>query len=421
MATETLLALGLYLLLGRWLVGLTSSLRDPAFAALNIGAVYYFFYWNNEQRFPVKFQLVLNLIFVAYLFALYVQYLAMRRWSDQPGWQPWIAFFIPILFLIVIRYAPVKELAALVSPSLGRLIERRPDFTLNAVMVGFSYIAFRSSYLVLEVRNGVVPKPGLWQYFGFAIFLPTLSVGPISPYRMHHQGFVPSNKPEIPVGRAALRVLVGAVKNRFFGPLLNQLTYTGLLLDEHPHHLIDLPIAAVAYYLYLYCNFSGFCDIAIGSAGLMGIPVAENFANPLVARNLGDYWNRWHITLSHYMRDVVFSPLSKFLVRTFGPKNANHAIALTILVVFLLVGIWHGVGWNYAAFGVAHAAGLIAHHYYTIYLKKWLGRERFAAYNRNRAIHAVSVALTFSYVSACLFLFANDGESMARIFSMLRL
>ena len=117
-----------------------------------------------------------------------------------------------------------------------------------------------------------------------------------------------------------MRVLVGAVKFKFFGPLLNQLTYSGLLLDGHPHLWVDLPIAAVAYYLYLYCNFSGFCDIAIGGAGLMGIPVAENFANPFAARNMKDYWNRWHITLSLYMRDVVFSPLSKALVRSFRTR-----------------------------------------------------------------------------------------------------
>ena len=101
----------------------------------------------------------------------------------------------------------------------------------------------------------------------------------------------------------------------------------------------------VFYYLYLYCNFSGYCDMAIGAAGLIGIPVAENFNNPFAARNVKDFWNRWHITLSSYMRDVVFAPLSKNLVRAMGPAYANHAIALTITVVFLLVGVWHGVGW----------------------------------------------------------------------------
>jgi D-alanyl-lipoteichoic acid acyltransferase DltB (MBOAT superfamily) len=215
-------------------------------------------------------------------------------------------------------------------------------------------------------------------------------------------------------------VLVGAVKYAFFGPLLNQLTYTGLLLDGHPHLLVDLPIAAVAYYLYLYCNFSGFCDIAIGGAGLMRFAVAENFANPFAARNVGEFWNRWHITLSQFMREVVFSPLSKALVQAFGPAQANHAIALAILVVFLLVGVWHGAGWNYLMFGVAHALGVGANHYYTIGLKKWLKKETYAAYNRSRTIHAMAVTLTFIYVTFSYFAFANDWDAMKNIFSMFR-
>ena len=216
-------------------------------------------------------------------------------------------------------------------------------------------------------------------------------------------------------------VIVGAVKYRFIGPLLNQLTYSGLLLDGHPHFWIDLPVSAIAYYLYLYCNFSGFCDIAIGAAGMMGISVAENFNHPLTSRNLKDFWNRWHITLSQYMRDIVFTPLSKTLVRLLGPNHANEAIAITIMVVFLLVGIWHGVGWHYAAFGAAHGIGLTVHHYYSVALKKRLGREGFAAYNQNRIIHIFAVMLTFSYVTACLFLFANDGAAMFDIYSALRL
>ena len=179
-------------------------------------------------------------------------------------------------------------------------------------------------------------------------------------------------------------------------------------------------MAAVFYYLFLYCNFSGYCDMAIGAAGLIGIPVPENFQSPLAARNVKDFWNRWHITLSVYMRDVVFSPLSKTFARLFGPANVNHAVAATIFVVFLLVGIWHGVGWNYAAFGAVHALGVVANHYYTIGLKQWLGRDGFKAYNANPWIHAAAVVLTFCYVAASHFFFANTFPEMREILACLR-
>jgi D-alanyl-lipoteichoic acid acyltransferase DltB (MBOAT superfamily) len=286
-------------------------------------------------------------------------------------------------------------------------------------MIGISYLAFRCSRLVLEVRNGVVKKPNFLEYLNFAFFLPTMPVGPINTYANFRRGFEASPY-VVPVGRAALRILVGAVKYQFLGSLCNQLTYSGLLLDDHPHYWMDLPVAMLFFYLYLYLNFSGFCDMAIGAAGLMGVPVPENFDHPFAARNVKDFWNRWHITLSAWMRDVVFSPLSKFFVGQFGIKLADHAIALTITIVFLLVGIWHGCGWNFAAYGAAHALGVVANHYYTIFLKKKLGRDRFKAYNENRWIRAVAVGLTFCYCGASLIFFANTFPQIKEIFSILR-
>lgn len=413
----TWLAAGVYVLLGRVLVAQRFRGRGAAFALLNLAAVYLFFFWGRDARFVPLF----TMLFVGYVAMVSVQYVTLRLWSGATGLRPWLAFLTPIIFLVAIRYTPVVTIAAHVSAKAHEILLRNPQFTLAWVFVGMSYLAFRTSYLVLEVRNGVVPRPTYWQYIGFAFFAPTLSVGPISPYSLHRRALDEEVPPTIPVGRAMLRVLVGGVKFFYFGPLLNSgLSYSGLLLDGHPHLWIDLPIAAVAYYLFLYCNFSGFCDIAIGGAGLMGIQVAENFDSPLTSRNIKDFWNRWHITLSQYMRDVVFSPLSKHLVRTMGSSNSNHAIALTIFIVFLIVGVWHGVGWNYAAFGAMHGLGVAGNHYYTVALKKRLGKERFASYNRSRVVHAVAVVLTFTYVTASLFLFANDGAAMKNIFAMLR-
>lgn len=412
--TQLLFAAVAYILLGRFIVSRRAKWKIPAFSVLNLAGVFYLFFWARDPRFHLLF----SLLFLVYIALVIAQYLAMRYWSQMPNWLPWLAFLVPIAFLILIRYAPLTQLPIL--PGYVRnVLQRHPEFTPSWALTGYSYLAFRTSHLVLEVRNGVVPRPGFWEYAGFAFFVPTLSVGPINSYSQHLTAFSDTARPEISVQRSLLRVLTGAVKFRFLGPLLNQLTYSGLLLDGHPHFWIDLPIAAVAYYLYLYCNFSGFCDIAIGGAGLMGVPVAENFNHPFAARNPADFWNRWHITLSQYFRDVVFSPLSKMLVRAFGPKRMNHAIAVTIMVVFLLVGVWHGAGWNYAAYGAAHAIGVASNHYYTVGLRKWLGKERFAAYNTSRAIHAIAVAMTFTFAAGTLFLFANDWESMKRIFSVL--
>jgi len=390
-----------YLALGGWLLRQpVSPQRELLFSLLNVAGVYGLFFLGRGRDF--------ERFFLIYLALLGLQYQMLRAYAQRPGSLPWLAFFTPIAGLLVVRYTPEVFFKTLGSP-----------FPVSPYFVGISYLAFRSSHLVLLVRNGQVPLPSLWNYLSFCFFVPTLQVGPISPYTEFYQAF--SQPPvKIPVGRSALRILVGAIKYQFLASLCGQLDYANLLLNDHYHPWRDLPVAMVFYYLYLYLNFSGFCDLAIGAAGLMGVPVGENFDNPLAARNLREFWNRWHITLSQYMRDVVFAPLSQWLVRRMGPARVNHAIALAITVVFLLIGIWHGVGWNYAVFGLAQALGVVSVHYYTIFLKQKLGREGFKAYNQNSWIHAAGVVLTFAYYAATLFFFANNAEQMKQIFAVLR-
>jgi D-alanyl-lipoteichoic acid acyltransferase DltB (MBOAT superfamily) len=381
----------------------TGIVRETALAALNVAGVFIFLFYGGKEHFVLRFGVYLALIVGLYLTVL--------LFADKRGHWPWLAFFAPIAALIVVRYVPGEWYVAL-GHAFGKTWRGVPQ------MIGISYLAFRCSRLVLEIRNGVVQKPNFLEYVNFAFFLPTMPVGPINTYANFRRGFV--ERYEVPVGRAALRILVGAVKYEFLGNLCNQLTYSGLLLDDHPHHWLDLPVAMLFYYLYLYLNFSGFCDMAIGAAGLMGIAVPENFDNPMVARNMREFWNRWHITLSAWMRDVVFSPLSKFLVGLFGIKLANHAIALTITIVFLLVGIWHGFGWNFVAFGAAQSLGVVIVHYYTIFLKNKLGREKFKAYNENQWIRATAVMITFCYFAVSLVFFACTFDQMKQILAVFK-
>jgi D-alanyl-lipoteichoic acid acyltransferase DltB (MBOAT superfamily) len=412
---------GLYIAIGRWLVRARPRGGIGMFALLNLSAVFVTLRLQNRG-----FSLGLcAAAFAFYTSIVAAQWVALVWWGQRPGRLAWLASLLPVAVLAGARYVAPALLASFVAgwPGLsarvfGGELSNPPEFV-GAVFIGLSYLAFRTSFLVLEARNGAAKRPGLLEYLGFAFFAPTLLVGPISPFSRHHQSFSDGPPPEIPAGVALLRVIVGAVKCVFLGAMLNQLGYSALLLDGHPHLWVDLPVAAAAYYLYLYCNFSGFCDIAVGVAGLAGVSVAENFDNPLAARNVKDFWNRWHITLSNYMRDMVFEPLSSALAHVLGPSQTNQAVALAILVVFLLVGIWHGVGWRYAAFGAAHAIGVIANLYYAIALKKWLGKERFRAYSRSPGIRAVAVAITFAYVSATLFLFANNWDDARKIFRAL--
>jgi D-alanyl-lipoteichoic acid acyltransferase DltB (MBOAT superfamily) len=370
----------------------TGRMRKILFAVVNVGIIAGYEFANdlNKDSLHVNSFVSVSL----YVLAVSSLYLLTRFLAFKKNW--WIAATMPIFLLATSRYGP-----SMISGLMDNWI-------------GLSYMAFRLSQLVVIVRNKVTPMPDIFEYLGFAFFAPTVFVGPISSYSTFQATFNQMDRTRTPFGECALRMLVGGSKILFLSSMLARLSYVGLLGDGHMHAPIDLVVATICYYLYLYCNFSGICDVAIGTAGLFGIKVSENFNQPFKARNIKDFWNRWHMTLSGFMRDMVFSPMTKALISQF-PKMASHCVAFSIFVIFLLIGIWHGRQLNYICFGLIHAVGVVTNFYYDLALKKYLTRTQLKAYNENRYIKMIAVVITFSYVSLSFFVFANSPNQMQEI------
>ncbi len=375
------------------------TLRQASFTALNILAIALVFRWGEAFSFLILYMI---LVLFEYFFIVRV---------NQSVFSYRLAIFFPILILFLFKYIPERTETVL----------KGAGFVLNAELsiyfVGLSYMAFRLSQLAVEIRAQGVPRPNLWNYLSFSFFLPTFPIGPISTYRTFSGSFDQLGSYQTPWGTSIARILVGATKFYFLANLFNQLSFEGFILDQNPHPLIDLFIAGFCYYMFLYLNFSGFCDMAIGAAGILGIKVEENFNNPILSRNLQDFWNRWHITLGAYMRQMVFNPLSKALVMRLGRSHTNLCVGASIFVVFVLIGIWHGRGMQFVLFGLIHAIGVLLVFLYTHWIKKTLGRDYYRAYLNNRVITNISRVVTFSYVSVSMVVFAN---SPSEIFYMLQ-
>ena len=386
--------------------------RMPLFAGINLAGAAALCVLAASHGVRVKqaaqFIPVAAAFFILYLFLIALQYVNLRFVRSSQAWA-WLPLIYPVVLLAVVKYIPAawNPLQA-VMPSFG-------GKALGEFFLGLSYMAFRLSHMAQEVRNGIVKLSGPSEFLAFAFFVPTFSIGPINPYSNFSRSLHFPDPAVTPPGRSLMRIAIGAAKYLFIANVFNQLSYSGLLFDGHPHRPIDLAVAIFAYGIYLYTNFSGYCDIMIGVSGLLGIYVMENFQDPFLSRNLQEFWNRWHISLSTYARDMMFSPLTKVLIRKSGPRYANHMIALSIFCVFVAVGVWHGASWNWLLFGVWHGLGLAVCHYYTIFLKKRLGKKGYAAYQSNRGLHAAGVALTFVYF-ACGLLLVNPLPQIARIF-----
>ncbi len=367
---------------------LAPPLRDIAFALGNVITVGLIFQWGDAGSFLALYVAIVLLQFVLIRFVT-ASTLVYRA-----------AAVLPIAVLALVKYLPESSQGAL--ERFGFSFE----VPLPVYLVGLSFMAFRLSRMAVEVRTGTVPAPNIWIFVGFAFFVPVIPVGPISTFQSFYESIENEHPGETPWATLIGRVLVGATKYFFLGALFHQLAFDSLMLDRNPHPAFDLAVASAAYYIFLYLNFSGFCDMAVGAAGVIGIRLEENFNHPFAARNIQDFWNRWHITLGSYMRIMVFTPLSKALVGALGPRWMNLSIAIATFVVFVLVGIWHGRGTQYLAFGVLHAIGVTSGFIYGNVLKARLGREGFRRYTQSVPIRWAARSCTFAYVSMSMIIFA---------------
>jgi D-alanyl-lipoteichoic acid acyltransferase DltB (MBOAT superfamily) len=284
--------------------------------------------------------------------------------------------------------------------------------------VGFSYMVFRLSLATTEISQGMVGAYDLSDYLSFAFFTPTLAVGPISRFSTFLNRREISNT-QIQI--AFWRIGLGLIKYLFLGVYFSRTAFSALFAPGATIGWIDLWLASVSYYFFLYANFSGFCDIAVGLALLSGIEVDENFNSPLMARNIQDFWNRWHMTLSGYVRVILFTPLCQFLAHKMGTRQMKFIIPVALFVSFLFIGVWHGVQWNFLAFGALHGFGLVTYYTYNLWLKSNLQSEAYRRYLASPTLRFVSIAITFLFVSLSFIFFANSPAELYEMLGKFRL
>lgn len=221
-----------------------------------------------------------------------------------------------------------------------------------AAPLGVSFFAFEFVHYLYEIRKGAAPLTHPLRFLLFSIFFPSLVAGPIKRFREFDPALSAgaNGVTAADVVEGLRRIALGFFKKvvladnltaaiDHFAPRLGELTLAGRWLF----------LAALA--ARILTDFSGYSDIAIGAARLLGIRLPENFNWPYAARNLQDFWQRWHISLSSWIRDYVYIPLG-------GNRVKPWRRAFNVLVAFALCGLWHGPAWNFALWGVYHGAGL---------------------------------------------------------------
>lgn len=280
-------------------------------------------------------------------------------------------------------------------------------------IVGLSYMLFRVIHLTVEAPYLGHLKFSAARYFAYTTSFWTLLSGPIQRYEAFTQGLGTTGLPsEDDVLAASHRLINGLIKAFVIAPVFLPASDIGALAAADANWL-DFAIVLYAYPIYLYLNFSGYTDLVIALARLCGVDtMPENFNRPYAARNLLDFWGRWHISFGVWIRQYIFNPLSKSLLRK-GPRWAeNYLLAVCVIVTFVLVGAWHGTTGNFIVFGLLHGVGIVAISVYDRGLKTVLGRKRRKAFLEHPVTRSVSIVLCFHYVSATILLFPNGLASL---------
>jgi len=314
---------------------------------------------------------------------------ARRRWA------PWLATVLVLaVFVWLKRYSFIPSLL-LLPPT--------------AMLVGLSYIFFRVMHLVIDSGQDDARPIGVVHYLNFTLNFPAFISGPIQQredYEAHDS--LPLTLPDI--GLAAWRMVLGAFKVLVLSSVLHAwqadaitaLT-PGLLFGQR---VLTGALIVLLYPLFLYANFSGYTDFVIGTARLFRLRLPENFDRPFSAVNFIEFWSRWHISLSQWLRSYIFNPLLMgWMRRSRSARSNQYPAVVALFVTFFLVGAWHGQTSEFLFFGLLQGAGVAGNRLYQVAMVRWLTRARYGRLGANPLYRAISRGLTFTWFAFTLLWF----------------
>lgn len=310
-----------------------------------------------------------------------------------------------ILVLIAQKTENAKYLKILVFLSVVPLIINKV-FALTQwhllAFIGISYMSFKTIQIMIEISDGLIKERiSIIDYIQFLLFFPTVSSGPIDRSRR----FMVDIKERMPrdeylelAGVGVYRVVLG-------------LLYKVVLSTYSYHYLVTLPNFGsldysikymYLYTLYLFFDFAGYSLMAVGSSNILGIKTPMNFNKPFLSIDIKDFWNRWHITLSTWLRDFVFSRVFMEATKKKRFKKRLNTAMYAYMVNMLLMGFWHGLTISYTVYGAYHGILMAGFEYYQ-------KKSKFYKKNKNKAWYKVcSWFITINLVIFGLYIFSGE-------------
>lgn len=316
-------------------------------------------------------------VWVPLLVALIVYLVGRRIQSNATkarSWM-WLGVSCVVALLIFFKY---RAFLVGIFGSAGNLVGMHTPWLAVAIAfpMGISFYTFEAIAYLVDVRQGRVKMPGFLDLCIFFFFWPNILSGPMVRARelVPQLNFRRSFEPGF-IFEGLDRIVWGLVQKNVVANMLGVWVDKGFALSAAPPSTLDGWFLAVAFGLQIYFDFAAYTNMAIGTARLLGVTLPENFRQPYHAATPPDFWARWHMTLSRWIRDYLFFPVN---ARFHG---APVPLYISLISMMALVGLWHGAGWNFILWGALHGIYLVAYRVYENWKAAWsaLGDSRFVA------------------------------------------
>ena len=317
-----------------------------------------------------------------------------------------ISFVIYQYFLVFIaQRIETKRLKPLVFLSILPLVINKV-FALTSLhllaFIGISYMSFKTIQIMLEISDGLIKeKISVKDYLQFLLFFPTVSAGPIDRSRRFLKEInevMPRKEYLELAGDGVYRIVLGLL----YKVVLSTYVYQMLLALNNTGTVVYSIKYMYLYTLYLFFDFAGYSLMAVGSSNILGIQTPMNFNKPFLSVDIKDFWTRWHITLSTWLRDFVFSRVLMQVIRKKWFKNRLHNATYAYMVNMLVMGFWHGLSVSYIVYGFYHGVLMAG---FEVYQKK----STFYKKNKNKDWYKLlSWFVTMNLVMIGFFIFSGE-------------
>lgn len=340
-------------------------------------------------------QLLSFIIYVIWQVALIMFYYKSRQKNNT---------FTKFTIVMVLSILPLAIVKILQSSWLGgHQIHFHESKLIEFVgFLGISYVTFKSVQLIMEIRDGSIKEIKVWKLIQFISFFPTISSGPIDRYKR----FVKDDK-KVPTSGEYRELVLKAIQMIMLGFLYKYIiayfiqVYAVNPLQLNLHGFTHMWLYMYAYSLYLFFDFAGYSLFAIAVSYLYGIKTPPNFNQPFKAKNIKDFWNRWHMTLSFWFRDCIYMRSLFYMSRKKLLKSQFSMSNMAFFLNFFIMGIWHGLEVYYIVYGLYHAALFIGYGYY----ERW--RKNHPPRWQNGFTTALSIIITFHFVTFGFLIFSG--------------